>query len=177
MKKYVALLRGINVGGNNRVEMKKLKTVFESLGYANVSTYINSGNVIFESSKNEKDLLVEIEKAIQKNFGLVIKTLICDSNNFEKLTKRIPADWKNDTKMRTDILFLWDFFDTKSLLKLIVSNKDVDRLICVPRAIVWNVDRKNFGKSGMKKFIGTELYKNMTARNVDTVRKLEGLLS
>ncbi|TGN13385.1 DUF1697 domain-containing protein [Leptospira ilyithenensis] len=47
--KYIALLRGINVGGNRKVEMKKLRNLFESLGYINVSTYINSGNVIFES--------------------------------------------------------------------------------------------------------------------------------
>lgn len=51
MNTYVALLRGINVGGNNKIEMTKLKVLFESLGYTNVVTYINSGNVIFETRK------------------------------------------------------------------------------------------------------------------------------
>jgi uncharacterized protein (DUF1697 family) len=64
MPKYVALLRGINVGGNNRVEMTKLKKVFEELGFADVSTYINSGNVIFSSQRKDAEHFPgEIEKA------------------------------------------------------------------------------------------------------------------
>lgn len=57
MKKYVALLRGINVGGNNKVEMSKLKALFEKMGYTNVVTYINSGNVIFEAHSESTDIL------------------------------------------------------------------------------------------------------------------------
>ena len=67
--KYIALLRGINVGGNNKVEMKKLKDVFEALGFKNVSTYINSGNVIFETNETEMVKIVEkIEQAILKKY-------------------------------------------------------------------------------------------------------------
>lgn len=63
---YVALLRGINVGGNNKVEMKKLKATFERLGFTNVVTYINSGNIIFEeSTKAQNTIVAEIERAIK----------------------------------------------------------------------------------------------------------------
>ncbi|MFT3751872.1 MAG: DUF1697 domain-containing protein [Paludibacter sp.] len=66
---YVALLRGINVGGNNKVEMKKLKSTFELLGFTNVVTYINSGNIVFEDISKEQVVIVnEIEKAIKKDF-------------------------------------------------------------------------------------------------------------
>ena len=76
MTKYVAFLRGINVGGNNKVEMPKLKKAFESSGYKNVATYINTGNVIFESDKkNPGTLAQEIEK-ILKNLGFFQLTQI-----------------------------------------------------------------------------------------------------
>jgi uncharacterized protein (DUF1697 family) len=55
--RYIALLRGINVGGNKIVNMKSLKTLFESLGYINVSTYLNSGNVIFDSDEKKETIL------------------------------------------------------------------------------------------------------------------------
>ena len=67
----VALLRGINVGGNNKVEIKKLKTTFELLGFENVVTFINSGNIIFEDlSKGQEVMVNEIEKAIKQDFQL-----------------------------------------------------------------------------------------------------------
>lgn len=169
MAKYVALLRGINVGGNHKVEMKKLKKVFEGLGYANVSTYINSGNVIFESNKKD---FSRIEQALKKNFGFAIPVIVRDAKNIEKLCKAIPKEWENNTEQKTNILFLWDEFDNKKSIDLIKINKNVDTLKYVRGAIVWNINRKDYSKSGMNKFIGSLIYKNMTARNVNTVRKL-----
>lgn len=178
MQKYVALLRGINVGGNKKVEMKKLKEVFESIGYKNVSTYINSGNVIFERKKGKPSFLAkEIEKVLENFFGFPIKALVREAENINKLQKEIPRGWSNDAKIKTDVLFLWEEFDKKDSLRLIVSHPEVDRLKYIQGAIVWSVDRKNYDKSGMKKFIGTKLYKNMTARNVNTVRKLVDLIA
>lgn len=173
MATYVALLRGINVGGNNRVEMSKLKKVFESLGFENVSTYINSGNVIFQTDVKETEAL--IEKALKKAFGFEIRVVVRDAKNIKKLCKDIPQEWQNDTEQRTDVLFLWDAFDTKKSLDL-VKTTDVDTLRYIDGALVWNVRRADVAKSGMKKFIGTVVYKNMTARNINTVRKLNELL-
>ena len=62
--KYVALLRGINVGGNNRVPMAELKLCFEKMGFNNVVTYINSGNVIFESNQTDLVRIVEICESV-----------------------------------------------------------------------------------------------------------------
>lgn len=63
---YVALLRGVNVGGKNKVSMSELKVCFEDLGYQNVSTYINSGNILFTSSKSAAALAKEIEATLIK---------------------------------------------------------------------------------------------------------------
>lgn len=174
MKKYVALLRGINVGGNNKVEMKRLKQVFERLGYGNVSTYINSGNVIFESKTIPK--AGDIEKALKKAFGFVIGVIVRDAKNIAKVVKAIPAGWENNTEVKTDILFLWDEYSKKSSLNLIIPHPEADKLKYADGAIIWSINRKLHTKSGVRKFIGTPLYKNMTARNVNTVRKLALLM-
>jgi uncharacterized protein (DUF1697 family) len=176
MQKYVALFRGINVGGNKKVEMLKLKKVFESLGCFNVVTYINSGNVIFEiNSKNTNTLTQKIEKEFEDKLGFPVKILLRSSEDIQRLAEKIPDEWENDAKQRTDVLFLWDKYDNKNTISLIKSNPDVDRLRYFSGAIAWNVNRINYSKSGMRKFIGTPVYKNMTARNINTVRKIADL--
>lgn len=178
MKKYLALLRGINVGGNHKVEMKKLRAVFEVAGFLNVMTYINSGNVIFESGRSDiEKILVALGAAIKREFKFEVPIVIRESGNIQKLAKMIPAEWKNDESQKTDILFLWLEFDNKKSLELIKKTVGVDNIAYIDGAIVWNIDRKNYNKSGMRKLIGTELYKNMTARNVNTTRKLAELMS
>lgn len=170
MTTYVALLRGINVGGNKKVSMTKLKTIFETLGFVNVTTYINSGNVLFQSSKKDFSM---IEPALKRAFGFAIAVTVRDTKNIHMLCQKIPNTFTNDTEQKTDVLFLWDAFDSKKTLKDIKINPTVDILHYFPGAIVWNIKRSNYAKSGMKTFIGTTVYKNMTARNINTVRKLD----
>jgi uncharacterized protein (DUF1697 family) len=178
MNKYIALLRGINVGGKNKVEMKKLKTTFENADFSNVSTYINSGNVIFESKEKKVDKLVsEIKLILKKNFDFDIQLIIRSNINIYNLVKAIPDDWQNDTMQKTDVLFLWNDYDNKKSLNLIKQTPGVDNMVYINGAIIWNVKRAEYNRSGMRKFIGTELYKNMTARNVNTVRKLAELMN
>jgi uncharacterized protein (DUF1697 family) len=178
MRKYIAFLRGINIGGKNKIEMKMLKKVFESLGFINVFTYINSGNVIFESEENNNDKLIsDIKSGLRKIFDFDIQVIIRDNQNIQKLVKKFPYHWRNDAEQKTDILFLWDEFDSKNSIKLISQTKDVDIIIYCKGAIIWNINRKDYKKSGMNKFIGTALYKNMTARNINTVRKLAELMN
>lgn len=175
---YLALLRGINVGGNCKVEMSRLKKTFEELGYENVKTYINSGNVLFESrEKNIKAMNEAIEAQLHKVFKFEIKTVLRDAENILMLGKKVPAVWENGGDQKTDVLFLWEDYDSKDSLKLIEPKEGIDTLMYLPGAIVWNVDRKQLNKSGMKKFIGSKLYKNMTARNVNTLRKLAEMLT
>lgn len=171
---YVALLRGINVGGNRKVPMATLKHVFETLGAKNVRTYINSGNVLFEAPKT---LLPRIQPALKKAFGFEIPTLTRDAKNIQALCKKLPANYTNDTEQRTEILFLWDAYDKKASLKLAPIKEGIDHLTYIPGTLVWNFKRAHATKSGMHEFIGTELYKHMTARNINTVRKLNAMMN
>lgn len=174
---YVALLRGINVGGNNKVEMKKLKTTFELLGFTNVVTYINSGNIIFEDILKGQDVIVnEIEKAIKKDFLLDIKVLVRNFKNIEIICKKLPATWVKNEMMRTDIMFLWKEFDSPKIMEQLKTNP-VDNVRYVSGAVLWNIEDKNYSKSAILKLMGTKIYKNMTVRNVNTVRKLHQMMA
>lgn len=175
--KYVALLRGINVGGNNTIKMAELKTCFEKLGLNGVSTYINSGNIIFSDEKHPASQLVAmIEKCIRNNFDLEIPVVVRGKKQIDKVVEELPNNWATDKAMRTDIIFLWDEVDYPEVIGEIKTNPDVDNLIYTPGAIIWNFDREFYKKSKMYNFIGTKVYKLSTARNSNTVRKIQYLM-
>lgn len=177
MKKHVALLRGINVGGNKKVSMQELKKIFGECGFSEVSTYINSGNVLFSTDDDEKQLPQKIENILEKSFGFSIKVLVRSAKNIKNLVEKIPAEWKNDADMKTDVLFLCDEFDKEQTIDMLHIHKDVDTVMYSDGAIVWHILRKNYAQSAMHAFIGSTVYKNMTARNVNTVRKLAHMLT
>jgi uncharacterized protein (DUF1697 family) len=78
-------------------------------------------------------------------------------------------------KLKSDVMFLWPESDSKSVLSELTI-KDFDRVIYAPGAVLWSVDRADQGRSGMGKLVGTMLYKQMTIRNVNTVRKLSEIM-
>lgn len=174
---YVALLRGINVGGNSKVEMPKLKLAFEALGFDNVSTYINSGNVIFQDNRSDTKLVPLIEKTIAADFGLPVRVVLRDLATIQKLCKEIPASWTNDKQQKTDVLFLWDEIDSPDILNKISIKPDIEKVRYIAGALVWNVGRENVTRGSSVKLIQTDFYKHMTIRNVNTVRKLHELMS
>lgn len=174
---YVALLRGINVGGNAKVEMAKLKASFESLGCADVVTYINSGNVIFSDARKPDALVPLIEKAIEHDFGLNIRVILRDQANIQLLNQKIPADWTNDSVQKTDVLFLWDEINKPNILDKVIIKPELERVLYLPGALVWNIGRADVTRGGAIKLIKTSLYAHMTVRNINTVRKLNQLMS
>lgn len=157
--------------------MSRLQEVFSSLGFSNVSTYINTGNVLFDSEKKDVRILTsKIQDALKKEFGLSLRIVLRTAQNIKSLCKKIPSKWKNDADQKTDVFFLWEGFDKKGTLDLITTREGVDTLIYVSGVIVWHLHKRDYGKSEMNKFIGTPVYKNATARNVNTVRKISELL-
>lgn len=168
---YVALLRGINVGGKNKVEMSRLRATFEDLGLSHVSTYINSGNVIFsEDDRSGDSLVASIEEAIADEFGLSLKVLLRDLDTMAATEDALPPTWTNDATMKTDVMFLW--VDDPSVIDALPVREGVDDVVYAPGAIVWRVDRANLNRSGMSKIVGSKLYREMTIRNCNTVRRL-----
>ncbi len=173
--KYVALLRGINVGGNRKVPMAELRKVFENLGFADVSTYINSGNVIF-SAEFEPNV-ADIERAIAEHFGFAVDTLVISQAKLASVAKAIPNEWTNDAVQKSDVVFLFPDIDKPGILSTIGYNSVVESMIYLPGVIIMNISRNNQPKSSLLKLVGTPLYRRMTIRNVTTARKLAGLVA
>ncbi len=174
---YVALLRGINVGGKNTVEMKRLKATFERAGMKAVRTYINSGNVVFQHDSHDTGPLADaLARAIEADFGFPVKVLVRDSRDFAVLMGALPDSWVNDQTAKCDVMFLREAVDHESVLDQLVIRPEIDDVRYVPGALLWRVDRPNATKSGMMKLVGTELYAQMTVRNCNTLRKLAALV-
>ncbi len=173
----LALLRGINVGGRNRVEMARLRTVFESVGCRGVRTYINSGNVIFEHGDARSRLRASLEQAVEAEFGFPVRLVLRDVDEMTSLAGAIPAAWTEDAAMRCYVMFLWEEVDDPSVLDLITVRSGIDDVMYLPGTIVWRVDRDVLTRSGMMRLTGADIYTRVTIRNVNTVRALVGLMS
>jgi uncharacterized protein (DUF1697 family) len=170
---YVALLRGVNVGGKNKVEMARLKEVFDKAGFGDVRTFINSGNVVFTSNERGADALAaEIEAAIESEFGFEVKVLVKDAGEMETITTAIPEEWVDDKTMRTYVMFLWSGLDDPSVIDELPIKEGIDNVIYVTGAIIWQVEREHVTKSGMSRMASGPIYKSMTVRNANTVRRL-----
>ena len=173
----LALLRGINVGGKNKVEMGRLRSVFAQLGLEDVRTYINTGNVIFDAGSNSgSDLVTDLERAITNEFGLELKVLVRGIDSMRKIARALPEDWTNDSEVKCDVLFLWEDVDEPAVLDTLSLREGVDDVVYVPGAVLWRVDRAHYARSGMSKLVGTKLYKSMTVRNCNTVRRLIAMM-
>jgi uncharacterized protein (DUF1697 family) len=118
-----------------------------------------------------------LEEAIAAEFKMPIKVLIRDLPAIKKVIKALPDTWTTDATMRCDVMFLWEGFDRKSILQELKIKPEIEDVTYVSGAIIWRVDRSNVTKSGMMKLPGTDLYKGMTIRNSNTVRKLAGMMT
>lgn len=173
---YVAFLRGVNVGGKGIVSMAAIKEALVALGLSDVRTYINSGNVIFSTRASDTArLTARIEKAFEQHTGMAIKVLVLDHPALKKLVDAIPHNWVDDKAMRTYVLLLWKELDSRSILERLPAKPGIDELMYTPGAVIWRVDRENVTKSQMNRIVGTSLYKKITIRSANTMRKLNEL--
>jgi uncharacterized protein (DUF1697 family) len=172
MATYVALLRGINVGGKAKVEMPRLKVAFERLGLKNVSTYINSGNVIFRTSTNPRTLVPLIETEIEKDFGLQVPVVLRSLKQMQAINAALPDSWLTDKQVRTDVMFLWEDAIKPNLIDTLPIRPEIDNVKYLDGTLIWHVTRENQTRSGLLKIMGTPLYKRMSIRNSNTLRKL-----
>ena len=175
MIKYIAFLRGINVGGKNIIKMEKLRASFESMGFKNVRTFIQSGNVFFDSGIKSGDALSEkIESALLKEYKSEIKVMVRTNDEIEKLVKRNPFA-KILPNSKTKLYVCFSLEEIKNIPKLpVISEKEACEIIAIEGKEIFVVSRetKN-GRYGFPNaFIEKELTKYSTARNWNTVCKM-----
>jgi uncharacterized protein (DUF1697 family) len=174
---YLALLRGINVGGKAKLEMPRLKALFESLGLNDVRTYINSGNVIFRTHDSDRRTLQQrIESAIEAEFGLQVPVVLRSREEMKALVEALPDHWVNDAATKCDVMFLWPEIDRPEILEQMPYRPEIEDVVYFPGAVVWRVDRDKVNQGRVLRVAGTGLVKLMTIRNPNTVRKLYELM-
>lgn len=175
--KYAALLRGVNVGGTGKISMKELAEVFASAGMSHVRTYINSGNVIFDTpNKDRGEITRALEAAIEKHSGFNVRVLVKSRDEIRSIVAAISEDWINDAAHKCDVFFLWPEVDDPVVLETLDYDRAVDDVRYTPGAIVRRTARELAAKSKLTRLAGKPLYKSITVRNCNTARKLLALL-
>lgn len=173
MIKYVAFLRGINVGGKNKIKMEALRDTFASLGFENVKTYINSGNVIFETAEeSESKLADKIERAIETEFSLKIKVMLRTMAEIREIIENNPFQGQFDNDKDLHVLFLNEELPADKKALLLAQNSDTE-MFAVRNREIFCLLRTGAADSLLGKgFIDKKLKTPATARNWRTVNKI-----
>lgn len=172
--RYVALLRGINVGGNNIIKMTDLKACFEAMGFKNVSTYIQSGNVLFSSDKTDNEALSEkIEQALSKAFAYTSKVVLVSSDTLSKVVNEAPPGFGTEPDLyRYDVLFLKAPLTPSLAMEKLSLREGVDQVWLGEGVLYFSRLIAKAGQSYLNKLVGLSIYKQMTVRNWNTTSKL-----
>lgn len=173
--KYIALLRGINVGGNKKVPMVELKKAFESLGFHEVKTLLNSGNAVFSTSESDVSKLKKIiEEELEKSFGWHIDTFIYPQESLQQMVKKDPfAQIVVTTQTRLYVSFIPE--NTISNLEIPYESPEKNfKILQVSEIAIFSVLilSEKYNTTDAMKIIGKEFGKNVTTRNWNTVIKL-----
>jgi len=179
MNAYVVLLRGINVGGKNIVPMAGLRSCLEELGFANVTTYIASGNVILASDKPTAQIKATVEAALTTNFKLhseLIKVLVLTRKQLQAVVDKKPAGFGDQPQnYNSDVIFLMDI-DAGQAMLVFDPREGVDTVRPGDGVIYSQRLSAERAKSRLNKIMASPLYKSMTIRNWNTTVKLLDLL-
>lgn len=159
------------------ISMRSLKESFETMGFTNVTTYINSGNIIFQSKEDEpRKLERKIEQMLSRDYQLDSKVVIRSLSEMEKLVKALPRDWGGDGGWRYNVVFLRHSIDSEKILAELAIKSDIEQLLYRPGALLWSVEASQATRSQMVKLPSRKTYQDMTVRNLNTTRKLYDLM-
>ena len=176
---YLLLLRGINVGGKNKVSMAELKKCLEDLGFSNVSTFIASGNVILQSNKHVDDIKVQVEAVLPKTFKLdseLIKVLVLSRDQLQAVIDNKPKGFGDEPdKYHSDAIFLMDI-DATQAIPTFNPREEVDK-IWPGNGVIYSQRLSALRtKSRLNHAMSSPLYKSMTIRSWRTTIKLLDIL-
>lgn len=173
MKKYVALLRGINISGKNKIDMSDLKLEFENLGFTKVLTYLNSGNVSFCSCEN--DLKSKIEDMILNRFGLSIPVYVVEMEVLNDILSNAPEWWNSGNKEKYDnLIFILSDDTPKKLYEMVGQpSEGLEKVQIYKNVIFWTFDRNNYQKCNWWKKTATNgIADRLTIRTANTLKKI-----
>lgn len=178
MKQYVALLRGINVGGHRKIKMAELRSACEEIGLSQVQTYIQSGNIIFRSpQENAETIAQQIKSAILETFGHDVITFVIDKEAYEQVIVDNPFEEREDPDpKKLHVCFLYKEVDTSLESELQAVESKRDQVILHPKALYLycpdGFGRTKYTDSIIKRILKT----SGTTRNWRSVLKLQEML-
>jgi uncharacterized protein (DUF1697 family) len=170
---YIALLRGINVGGSNKVSMADLRDVFEAEGYGAVRTYINSGNVLFETEGKAPDLEDEIETMLKHRLGMDLVVVVRSRRQLQGVVGKAPEGFGLEPdRYHFDVVFLKAPLTPRKALDVVELREGVDQAWPGNGVIYFARLSERRTQSKMSKIAGKPEYKLMTIRNWNTTTRL-----
>lgn len=177
MTAFVALLRGINVGGKNKVAMADLVACFQDAGFEDVRTYIQSGNVLFTTKRAPGPKLeLAVEKVIEARFGMPLLVVIRSRDELAATIAAAPPDHGSDT-LRSDVFFLKHPLTAEAAAaKLPELREGVDSIALGPGALYFSRVEALASKTRIARLMSMPLYRQMTVRNWRTTTRLLELL-
>jgi uncharacterized protein (DUF1697 family) len=156
--------------------MAALKECVEALGHDTVSTYIASGNVLFDSrERNAAKLDAQLEHAINASFGLPVRVVVRSGAELRRIAASVPPDWIGASELRVTVAFLLRGNDASAVARGLAPREGIDELVTAPGALIWAIRRDALTRTGLK-LVGTPVYKQMTLRNLNTTLKLAELV-
>jgi uncharacterized protein (DUF1697 family) len=178
MNQYVALLRGINVGGKNLIKMTELKACFEALGFKNVRTYIQSGNVLFNADETDRARLTsQLEDALSMTFSYTSRVVVRSDKEMKDIVAHAPKDFGSDpASYRYDVIFLREPLTSAEAMKSVTTKEGVDQAFSGNSVLYFSRLISKAAQSHLTRIITMPVYQSMTIRNWNTTTKLLNML-
>lgn len=180
MSRYVALLRGINVGGHNLIKMTALTACFEKHGFRDVATYIQSGNVLFTSAGSERHRLARrIEDVLTATFAYRASVVLRTRKQMHDIVGRAPDGFGGQpARYRYDVLFLKEPLTAATAMKSVLAKPGVDRAHAGVGVVYFSRLISKASQSQLSRLVSLPIYQRMTIRNWNTtttlLRMMEG---
>ena len=174
MIRYALLVRGINVGGKNKVIMAQLRQELTELGLENVATYINSGNIFFNSIVPRTKLIENLQAFFERRYPFIQSFSLLSLEDYEKELRNLP-DWWNHEMARKDVLFYTESLDVDQVIKKVNSLELVDEVLHFGKfGIFWGkLSEASYSKTAYHKhLLKMPFYRNITIRNANTFDKI-----
>ncbi|WP_239618763.1 DUF1697 domain-containing protein [Cohnella mopanensis] len=170
---YIALIRGINVGGNNKVPMAELKKAYEAIGLNRVQTYIQSGNVLFESEESANMLRPKLEQAIEETFGINVTVALRSAEQWERIVANCPYGREALLEGASIQVTVLTEPPSPKAIAALEASKDVDEYH-IHGLEIYFLFRRSMLDSKLAKSL-TKLGNTATSRNMNTMNKLAEL--
>jgi uncharacterized protein (DUF1697 family) len=178
MPRYVALLRGINVGGRNLIAMPALRACFEAGGFPDARTYIQSGNVVFGTSETRGAALTRrIEEMLAAAFDYEARVVLRSRAQMRGVVDRAPGGFGTEpAKYRYDVIFLKEPLRPKAAMESVSTKPGVDAAASGPGVLYFSRLTSRATQSRLGKIISSPIYPSITIRNWNTTTALLRLL-